>query len=90
LLDEGRTYQEAWQDSLALVQAAERLGYHRFWLAEHHNVHALTIGSPEVVISYLASQTQRIHLGSGGIMGLHYSPYKIAELAASLETLFPG
>ncbi|HFU4466390.1 TPA: MsnO8 family LLM class oxidoreductase [Streptococcus suis] len=90
LLDEGRTYQEAWQDSLALVQAADRLGYHRFWLAEHHNVHALTIGSPEVVIPYLASQTQRIHLGSGGIMGLHYSPYKIAELAASLETLFPG
>ncbi|WP_155962246.1 MsnO8 family LLM class oxidoreductase [Streptococcus ruminantium] len=90
LLDEGRTHHQAWQDSLALIQAAERLGYHRFWLAEHHNVQALSIGSPEVVIPYLASQTQRIHLGSGGIMGLHYSPYKIAELAASLENLFPG
>lgn len=69
LLDEGRTYQEAWQDSLALVQAAERLGYHRFWLAEHHNVHALTIGSPEVVISYLGQSDPADSSGFGRYHG---------------------
>ena len=89
LLDEGKEVDQAWQDSLALVQRAESRGYSRFWLAEHHNVGALTITSPEVLMTYLASQTQRIRIGSGGIMGLHYTPYKIAELATSLALLFP-
>ena len=89
LLDEGKTPAQAWQDSVALAQLAEERGYHRFWLAEHHNVAALTLASPELLMTYIASQTQRIRLGSGGIMGLHYSPYKIAELAVGLGQLFP-
>lgn len=90
LLDEGQTVEQAWQATVQLARLADELGFHRFWLAEHHNVHALTISSPEVMIAYLAGQTQRIRLGSGGIMSLHYSPYKIAELATSLETLCRG
>lgn len=89
VLDEDHTPAEAWQATLSLAKRAEELGYHRFWLAEHHNVSALTIASPEVLMTYLASQTSQIRIGSGGIMGLHYSPYKIAELAGSMATLFP-
>ena len=51
---------------------------------------ALSISAPEVVIPYLASHTKNIHIGSGGIMGLHYSPYKVAEIMSTLEGLFPG
>lgn len=90
LLDEGRTVAEAWQDSLSLAKRAEERGFHRFWLAEHHNVHALTVAAPEVLLTYLASHTKTIKLGTGGIMGLHYSPYKVAEVVASLTTLFPN
>jgi len=72
IVDEGKTSAEAVRETLELAQLADELGFHRFWVSEHHNVPALSICAPEVVIAYLASHTKNIHIGSGGIMGLHY------------------
>lgn len=90
VVDFGKTNEEAIQETIQLAKIAEELGYARFWVAEHHEVNALSISAPEVVISAIASQTKSIHVGSGGIMGLHYAPYKVAEVMRSLEVLFPG
>ena len=90
VVDFGRTNEEAIQETIQLAKIAEELGYARFWVAEHHQVKALSISAPEVVIPAIASQTKNIHVGSGGIMGLHYAPYKVAEVMSSLAVLFPG
>ena len=90
VVDFGKTNEEAIQETIQLAKLAEELGYERFWVAEHHEVNALSISAPEVVIPAIASQTKSIHVGSGGIMGLHYAPYKVAEVMRSLEVLFPG
>ena len=90
VVDFGKTNEEAIQETIQLAKLAEELGYERFWVAEHHEVNALSISAPEVVIPAIASQTKNIHVGSGGIMGLHYAPYKVAEVMRSLEVLFPG
>lgn len=90
VVDFGKTNEEAIQETIQLAKIAEELGYARFWVAEHHQVKALSISTPEVVIPAIASQTKNIHVGSGGIMGLHYAPYKVAEVMQSLEVLFPG
>lgn len=90
VVDIGKTNEEAIQETIQLAQIAEELGYERFWVVEHHEVNALSISAPEVVIPAIASQTKSIHVGSGGIMGLHYAPYKVAEVMRSLEVLFPG
>ena len=90
VVDFGKTNEEAIQETIQLAKIAEELGYARFWVAEHHQVKALSISAPEVVIPAIASQTKSIHVGSGGIMGLHYAPYKVVEVMRSLEVLFPG
>lgn len=90
VVDFGKTNEEAVQETIQLAKIAEELGYARFWVAEHHEVNALSISAPEVVIPAIASQTKNIHVGSGGIMGLHYAPYKVAEVMRSLAVLFPG
>ena len=90
VVDFGKTNEEAIQETIQLAKKAEELGYARFWVAEHHEVNALSISAPEVVIPAIASQTKNIHVGSGGIMGLHYALYKVAEVMRSLEVLFPG
>ena len=90
VVDFGKTNEEAIQETIQLAKIAEELGYARFWVAEHHEVNALSISTPEVVIPAIASQTKDIHVGSGGIMGLHYAPYKVAEVMRSLAVLFPG
>ena len=90
VVDFGKTNEEAIQETIQLAKMAEELGYERFWVAEHHEVNALSISAPEVVIPAIASQTKSIHVGSGGIMGLHYAPYKVAEVMRSLAVLFPG
>ncbi|MGT2866232.1 LLM class flavin-dependent oxidoreductase [Streptococcus fryi] len=90
LLDEGATPAQAFQEIVALAQKAEALGFHRFWVAEHHNVHALTISHPELMMMHLLNQTTRIRIGSGGIMALHYSSLKLAETIKTLEALFPN
>lgn len=81
---------EAIRETLLLAEAAERLGYHRYWLAEHHSTPGLAGSSPEVLIGQVAARTRRLRVGSGGVMLMHYSPLKVAESFRLLETLFPG
>jgi luciferase family oxidoreductase group 1 len=81
---------EAIQETLALARATDRLGYHRYWLAEHHATPALAGPSPEVLIPQVAAVTSGIRVGSGGVMLQHYSPLKVAESFRVLETLHPG
>ncbi|OYD59828.1 LLM class flavin-dependent oxidoreductase [Fictibacillus aquaticus] len=83
------TAHQALQNTITLAQHAERLGYHRFWVSEHHNSDSLAGSSPEILISAIASKTERIRVGSGGVMLPHYSAYKVAENFALLQTMFP-
>ncbi len=80
----------ALQETLQLAQQAERWGYHRYWLAEHHNSRTLASASPEILIGEIANRTERIRVGSGGVMLSHYSPLKVAETFRMLERLHPG
>lgn len=86
----GGTATDAVHETLELAQAADRLGYHRYWLAEHHSTPGLAGSSPEVLIARVAACTSRIRVGSGGVMLQHYSALKVAESFRMLETLFPG
>ncbi|UHC16100.1 MsnO8 family LLM class oxidoreductase [Methylobacterium currus] len=76
--------------TIVLAQAAERLGYARFWVAEHHANPGLAGTAPEILIAHLSARTQHIRLGSGGVLLPHYSPYKVAETFNLLATLAPG
>ncbi len=87
---DGGTAAEAIHESIALARAADRLGYHRYWLAEHHNSRALASAAPEVLIPQIAANTEHLRVGSGGVMLTHYSPLKVAEQFRTLEALFPG
>ncbi|WP_085992196.1 LLM class flavin-dependent oxidoreductase [Oceanobacillus senegalensis] len=89
-IDEGINAQKALENSIELAQLAESLGYMRFWLAEHHNVPAFASSSPELIMMRIADATQRIRIGSGGVMIPHYSPYKVAENFRILEAFHPG
>jgi luciferase family oxidoreductase group 1 len=84
------TQAQAVRETLEVAQAAERLGYHRFWLAEHHNIAALGSPNPEILIAAISQKTSRIRLGSGGVMLVNYSPLKVAETFMELEALAPG
>lgn len=86
----GETAAQALARTLTLAQQAERWGYHRFWVAEHHNTQQLASPSPELVIAWILGQTQRIRVGSGGVMLQHYSPYKVAENFNLLASIAPG
>ncbi len=86
----GETAAQALARTLTLAQHAEAWGYHRFWVAEHHNTDQLASPSPELVIARLLGHTRRIRLGSGGVMLQHYSPYKVAENFNLLAALAPG
>ena len=90
LIDYGKTASDAIQETILLSQEAERLGYHQFWVAEHHGVRAFSISNPELMIMHLANQTKSIKIGSGGIMPLHYSSFKLAETLKTLETCHPN
>lgn len=76
--------------TLDLARLADRLGFSRYWLAEHHSTNSFAGSAPEVLIARVASVTERIRVGSGGVMLPHYSPYKVAEQFRMLQTLFPG
>jgi luciferase family oxidoreductase group 1 len=86
----GGTPADAVRETLELAQLCDRLGYHRYWVAEHHSSQALAGSTPEVLITRLASLTERMKIGSGGVMLPHYSAFKVAENFRMLETLFPG
>ncbi|WP_040983420.1 LLM class flavin-dependent oxidoreductase [Oceanobacillus jeddahense] len=85
----GETPEIALQHTLELAKWTEELGYHRYWVAEHHNTNGLSISAPEIVMTRIASVTSRIRVGSGGILLPQYSPYKIAEIAKTLAAFFP-
>lgn len=77
------------KDTRELAKYCDSLGLNRFWLAEHHGSSSFAGCSPEILIPSLASQTEQIRIGSGGVMLMHYSPYKVAENFRLLESLFP-
>ncbi|MDY0924427.1 LLM class flavin-dependent oxidoreductase [Leclercia sp. CFBP8987] len=87
---ENETAADALARTLSLAQQAETLGYHRFWIAEHHNTPQLASPSPELLIAWILGQTKRIRVGSGGVMLQHYSPYKVAENFNLLAAIAPG
>ncbi|WP_158738165.1 LLM class flavin-dependent oxidoreductase [Alteribacillus sp. YIM 98480] len=85
-----QTAQHALTASMQLAQTGERLGYTRYWAAEHHDLPGLACPAPEVLLSYIGASTNTIRIGSGAVLLPHYKPYKVAELFNMLATLFPG
>ncbi|MEH8022127.1 LLM class flavin-dependent oxidoreductase [Rheinheimera metallidurans] len=86
----GSTVADSFASSKALAQLAESLGYHRYWLAEHHNMPGIASAATSLLISHLAAATSRIRLGAGGIMLPNHSPLVIAEQFGTLATLYPN
>ncbi|MGI4787727.1 MAG: LLM class flavin-dependent oxidoreductase [Janthinobacterium lividum] len=86
----GSTAAQAIQNTLDLARHAETLGFHRYWLAEHHNMPGIASSSPEILIGQVARETSTIRVGSGGVMLPNHAPLKVAESFLTLEALFPG
>ena len=89
-IPQGASARDAFHASLALAQQAEELGFHRYWLAEHHNMTGIASAATSVLIGYLAANTQTLRLGSGGIMLPNHAPLVIAEQFGTLEALYSG
>ncbi len=89
-IPEGSAPAQALHNTLDLARAADALGYHRYWVAEHHGGGMLAGPSPEALIGPIAAATSRLRVGSGGVMLPHYSPLKVAETFSVLSGLFPG
>ena len=87
---ENKTIAQALRASRQYAQAAERLGYTRFWVAEHHSIEGISSAATSVVIGYLAEGTSKIRVGSGGIMLPNHAPIVVAEQFGTLESLYPG
>ena len=75
-------------EELALL--GDELGYHRMWMAEHHNTNTLASSAPEIIAAHLAAKTKNIRIGTGGVMMMHYSPLKLAEVFKTLSAFSPG
>lgn len=86
----GHTAAQAIQETLELAKATEALGYSRYWLAEHHAIGALADPCPEILLARLGAETQRMRIGTGGVLLPYYSPFKVAETFRMLEALYPG
>ncbi len=89
-IPEGSTGAQALHNTIDLAMLADSLGYHRYWVAEHHGGPMLASASPEALIGPIASATRHIRVGSGGVMLPHYSPFKVAETFTILAGLYPG
>jgi luciferase family oxidoreductase group 1 len=87
---ENGTASQALRDTVTLARLADRLGFTRYWLAEHHGMPSIASSSPEILIEHVASATERIRVGSGGIMLPNHAPLRIAEAFHTLEALHPG
>ena len=87
---EGGDLRRAMDETLAFAQAADRLCYQRFWLAEHHNMPGIASAATALVIGHVAAGTQRIRVGSGGVMLPNHAPLVVAEQFGTLESLYPG
>jgi len=90
ILNEGASSGDALQATTALARRADALGFTRFWVAEHHNMPSVACTSPPVLIAHLAASTERIKVGSGGVMLPNHAPLVVAEQFAMLEALHPG
>ena len=90
MVNEGGTSAEALAATTELAQRADELGYHRFWVAEHHNMPLVASTTPPVLMAHLAARTSSIRIGSGGIMLPNHAPLVVAEHVAALEALHPG
>ena len=86
----GATARDAFHRSLSLAQHAENWGFHRYWLAEHHNMTGIASAATSVLIGYIAGGTKTIRVGSGGVMLPNHAPLVIAEQFGTLESLYPG
>jgi luciferase family oxidoreductase group 1 len=89
-IPEGSSGADALHNTLDLARLTDTLGYHRYWVAEHHGTPGLASAAPEVLIGPIAATTSRIRVGSGGVMLPHYSPLKVAEAFSVLCGLYPG
>jgi len=89
-IPEGGSARDALENTADLARHAERWGYHRFWLAEHHNMPGIASAATAVLIGHVAARTSRIRVGAGGIMLPNHAPLVIAEQFGTLATLFPG
>ena len=89
-ISEGMTGADALRNTVDLATLADRLGYSRYWVAEHHGTPMLASASPEALIGPIAAATKKIRVGSGGVMLPHYSPLKVAETFSVLSGLFPN
>jgi luciferase family oxidoreductase group 1 len=87
---EGGSAAQAFANSLDLAQHAERWGFRRFWLAEHHSMPGVASAATSIVIAHVAAGTKTIRVGAGGIMLPNHSPLVIAEQFGTLASLFPG
>ncbi len=88
-IEAGSTSADALRNATDLAQLAERLGYTRYWFAEHHNSVSLASGSPEIMVAHVANQTRTIRVGTGGVMLPNHAPLRIAEAFRLLEALHP-
>jgi luciferase family oxidoreductase group 1 len=86
----GRPHDQSIRNTVALARHCEALGYERFWVSEHHNHPTIVGTAPEILIAAIATSTERIRIGSAGIMLPHYSPFKVAEVFRVLDALAPG
>ena len=87
---QNKTIQDTFNESLDLARTTEKLDYTRFWLAEHHNMASIASSATSVLIGFIANRTEKIRVGSGGIMLPNHSSLVIAEPFGTLESLFPG
>src|SRR2546429_904243 len=85
----GQGEAQAVRDTVELAQFAERLGYYRFWVAEHHNIPSVASTAPEIMIGQIAARTSRIRVGPGGIMLPNHAPLRVAGTFHFLEALYP-
>lgn len=86
----GRPHDQSIRNTVALARHCETLGYERFWVSEHHNHPTIVGTAPEIVMAAIAATTERIRIGSAGIMLPHYAPFKVAEVFRVLDALAPG
>ena len=86
----GSTPGQALRNSISLAQHVEALGFHRFWMSEHHAMETLACSAPEIMLARIGGETSTIRLGSGGIMLPHYSAFKVAETFRTLHALYPN
>ncbi len=86
----GSTAAQSFRNTLSLAQHVEKLGYHRYWVAEHHNIAGIASSATSVLIGFIAAGTNHIRVGSGGIMLPNHAPLMVAEQFGTLESMYPG